>query len=309
MLTRRHLLAAGAALPFGACAAAPAFRIGYQRNGLLLAAKARGSIEAALGRGASVGWVEYPSGPPLLEAMSVGGLEFGGTGDTPPIFAQAAGARIVYVAAQPVTGRAAAIVVPAASRLRSAADLKGAKLAYTRGSSAQNFIRAALRPDGLDLRDVETINLAPDQALAAFAAGAVDAWAIWDPFLAKAEVDHAARVLVAGNGLARSNSFLLANADAVVTKPELVRATLDALVVTAAWATQHRDQLVALIAAAGLAPKVAERIAARQDFGVIPLTGARIAEQQRLADALHASGQLPGAVVVERAIWHGWHPV
>ena len=110
-MSRRALLAAASALPFAACRSTPPLRIGYQANGLLLAAKARGSVEAAL-KPTPVTWSDYPSGPPLLEAMTLGTIDFGGAGDTPPIFAQAAGARIVYVAAQPVSGRAAAIIVP-----------------------------------------------------------------------------------------------------------------------------------------------------------------------------------------------------
>ncbi len=308
MIPRRALLAAAAALPFAACRSAPPFRIGYQRNGLLLAARARGAVEAAL-KPVPVSWHDYPSGPPLLEAMSLGSIDFGGAGDTPPIFAQAAGARIVYVAAQPVSGRAAAIVVPKASRLATVADLKGAKLAFTRGSSAQAFVRAALRGAGLGLDAVDAVNLTPTQAAAAFAAGAVDAWAIWDPFLAHAEVELGARVLVPGEGLARSTSFLLANADVVRSRPQLVTAALDALVATAAWAAAHRDGLAALIAGTGAAgPAVARVIARRQDLAVVPLTPAIAAAQQRIADALLADRQLPGPVAVAPAMWHGWAP-
>ncbi len=306
MLTRRSFLAAAAATPFAGCARRPAFRIGDQRNGLLLAARARGTVEAAL-TDRRVTWTDYPSGPPLLEAMSLGGIDFGGAGDTPPIFAQAAGARIVYVAAQPVSGDAAAIIVPATSPLTSAAGLRGAKLAFTRGSSAQNFVAAALAQHGLTLADVDTVNLTPTQAAEAFAARAIDAWAIWDPFLAHAEVEMRARVLVAGQGLARSTSFLLANAQVAAAHPELITATLDALVATAAWAAGNRDALATLIATTtAVDPAVAARIAARQNLAVEPLSPAIVAHQQALADTLQAAGQLPGAVRVATAMWHGW---
>jgi sulfonate transport system substrate-binding protein len=310
MLSRRAVIAAAAALPFASgCATSPPFRIGYQRNGLLLAAKARGDLEAALKGRVTVDWTEFPSGPPLLEAMSLGTIDFGGSGDTPPIFAQAAGAKIVYVAAQPVSGAAAAIIVPPNSTLRSVADLRGRRFAYTRGSSAQNFVRAALDEGGLTLADVDAINLTPTQAAQAFAARAIDAWAIWDPFLAHAEVEEQARVLVAGRGLARSNSFLLANSGVATTHADLITATLDTLAATAAWAAAHRDGLAALIAAATeVDPAVAARIAARQDFAVEPLTPAIAAEQQRIADALRDQAQLPGSVTVTATMWHGWTP-
>jgi len=307
MVTRRSLLAAAAALPFAGCTRQPELRIGYQTNGLLLAAKGRGSVEAALVGRATVTWRDFPSGPPLLEAMSLGDIDLGGAGDTPPIAAQAAGARVVYVAAQPVSGSAAAIIVPKGSSRRTAADLKGAKLAYTRASSAERFVRAALATAGLDTADIAPVNLTPTQAATAFAAGAVDAWAIWDPFLAHAEVELGARAIVGGLGLARSTSFILANSGTVTAHPDLVVAALDTLAATADWAAAHRDLLGPLIARAGsLSPAVAARIAARQDLGLIRLNPTIIAAQQGIADALHADGQL-SAVSVAPAMWPGWH--
>jgi sulfonate transport system substrate-binding protein len=306
MLTRRALLAATATLPFAACTRQPELRIGFQTNGLLLAAKGRGAIEAVLGGRATVTWRAFPSGPPLLEAMSLGEIDLGGAGDTPPIAAQAAGARILYVAAQPVSGSAAAIIVPKGSSRRTAADLKGAKLAFTRASSAERFVRAALATAGLDMADIAPVNLTPTQAATAFAAGAVDAWAIWDPFLAHAEVELGARAIVGGVGLAQSTSFILANADVVAAHPDFVVAALNSLVATADWAATHRDALAPLIARAGsLSPAVAVRIAARQDLALVRLDPAIVAAQQGIADALHADGQLP-AVTVAPAMWHGW---
>ena len=75
-------------------------RIGYQKNGVLVIARQQAVARKALrARGRSrIKWVEFTSGPPLLEAMNTGSVDFGSVGDTPPIFAQAAGATIVYVA-------------------------------------------------------------------------------------------------------------------------------------------------------------------------------------------------------------------
>lgn len=305
MVSRRTLLAAAATLPFAGCGLRPPLRMGFQSNGLLLAAKGRGAVEAALGDRARVTWTAFPSGPPLLEAMSLGEIDLGGAGDTPPIAAQAAGARIVYVAAQPVSGRAAAIIVPGDSPRRAAADLKGAKVAFTRATSAERFVHAALAAAGLTIADIVPVNLTPTQAATAFAANAVDAWAIWDPFLARAEA-AGARPIVGGEGLARSTSFVLANAATVAAHGDLIVAALDALAATARWAAGHRDGLAALIAASGVTPAVAARIAARQDLALVPLTPAIVAGQQRIADALWHDGRLPGPVAVATAMWHGW---
>ncbi len=299
MLDRRTLLLATGAL--AACAGRPRLKIGYQ-NGLLLIAKARGDLDSV----AKVEWQAFASGPPLLEAMSVGGIDLGGTGDTPPIVAQSQGARIVYVAAQPVSGAAAAIVVPKGSALRSATDLRGKRVAWLRGTSAERFVRTALAAAGLTPVDVEAVNLAPDDAAAAFASGSLDAWAVWDPYFARAEA-AGARVLIHGGALAASTSFIAANADFAGREPDVLRAVLDALKATSAWAAGNRAALAGILAkSGGLPPAVAARVAARQDLALEPLTPAIIATEQQVADTLLAEGQIPGRVDVAKLRWDGW---
>ena len=305
MLNRRSLLiAAGAAAALPGCTPRPRVRIGYQNNGLLLIAKQRGDLDAV----ARPAWQGFASGPPLLEAMSVGGIDLGGTGDTPPVVAQSQGANLVLVAAQPVAGAAAAILVPAGSTLRGAASLKGRRVAFLRGSSAQGFVTGVLHGTGLTPGDVEAINLAPGDAAAAFAGGSLDAWAVWDPWFARAEVELGARVLVGGQPLAASNSFVLANRDFAHAEPEALRALLDTLKATAAWAATHRAELAAIIArAGGFAPAMAGRIAARQDLALAPLTPTIVGQEQALADTLFGQGIIPARVDVARTVWDGWH--
>ncbi len=299
MLDRRTLLLASAALT--ACAGRPRLRIGYQ-NGLLLIAKARGDLDSV----ARVEWQAYASGPPLLEAMSVGGIDLGGTGDTPPIIAQSQGARIVYAAAQPVSGAAAAIVVPGASKFAAAADLRGKRVAWLRGSSAESFVRKVLAGAAMTLADVEAVNLAPADAAAAFAGGSLDAWAVWDPWFAQAEA-RGARVLVGGARLAASVSFLVANADFARSRPDDLRAVLDTLKHTAAWAVGHRGELAGIVATAtGLPGAVAARVVARQDFALTPLDDRVMSAEQAVADSLLSQGLVPARVEVARLRWDGW---
>jgi len=105
MIKRRHVLAAlpGAVLAIPALAQPPKvreLRVGYQRSGTLLIAKQQGVLEARLKPlGVEVKWAEFSFGPPLLEALNVGSVDYGTTGDAPPIFAQAAKANLLYVAA------------------------------------------------------------------------------------------------------------------------------------------------------------------------------------------------------------------
>ena len=213
---RRALAGAGlAAAAFGVPSrpvkAGQALRIGYQKNGSLVILRRQATLEAVLGpQGVAVAWVEFAAGPPIMEAMNAGAIDFAATGDTPPIFAQAAGVPFVYVGGQPVRGENQAIVVRADGPITTVADLRGRRVAYTRGSSAHNVVVKALAQAGLTPGDVSSVLLQPPDALAAFRSGRVDAWAIWDPFLAMAEADPGTRVLVQATAVAPSNSFFLA---------------------------------------------------------------------------------------------------
>src|ERR1700759_4306729 len=152
-------------------------RIGYQKYGKLVLLKSRGTLEPRLkALGYDVKWTEFQFGPPLLEAINVGAIDFGNTGETPPVFAQAAGAPIRYVAYEPPAQKGEAIVVPKNSPLKSMAGLKGKKVAVAKGSNAHYLLVKALEKAGLKYEDITPVYLAPADALAAFDRGAIDAW-------------------------------------------------------------------------------------------------------------------------------------
>src|ERR1700742_1983713 len=104
-------------------------RIGYQKYGKLVLLKGRGTLEGKLKPlGYSVTWTEFPSGPPLLEALNVGSVDMGVTGETPRRSAQAAGAPLVYLAYDPPAPRGQARLVPKDIAIKSVADLRGKKV-------------------------------------------------------------------------------------------------------------------------------------------------------------------------------------
>ena len=167
-------------------------RIGFQKYGKLVLLKGRGALDEKLkALGYKVTWTEFPSGPPLLEALNVGAIDFGIAGETPPIFAQAAGAPLVYLAYDPPAPKGEAILVPKESPLKSVADLKGRKVALNKGSNVHYLLVKALEKAGLKYTDIQPVFLAPADALAAFTRGSVDAWVIWDPYEAAAEASTA----------------------------------------------------------------------------------------------------------------------
>ena len=183
-------------------------RIGFQKYGKLVLLKSKGTLEEKLKAvGYKVVWTEFPSGPPLLEALNVGAIDFGNTGEAPPIFAQAAGAPIQYVAYEPPAPKGEAILVPKDSKLNSVAELKGKKVALNKGSNVHYLLVKALEKAGVKYSEIDPVFLAPADARAAFERGAVDAWVIWDPFQAAAEAATGARTLADGTGIVANYQF------------------------------------------------------------------------------------------------------
>ena len=316
MFTRRQTfsLFAGAAvalaLPGASRAGEPAttLRIGWQKGGVLSLAKQQGAIERRLAdRNIDVSWNEFTSGPPLLEALGAGALDFGSTGDVPAIFAQAAGASMVLVAAG-VGGIGSAILVRKESSIQTLVDLKGKKLAYKRGSSAHNFVVKALEKGGLTLDDVTSLDLAPPDAAPAFAAGQVDAWAIWDPYLAIAQQDPATRVLTTTEGIVPSWSFFQANSDFAKANPHVIADVIDELAKVGGWSQSHLDDTVKAVSAATGVPEPITRIVLTRkgaDLGNIhPISAEALTYQQGLADEFFKLKIIPRQLTVKDAAWY-----
>lgn len=310
MLTRRIILAgvvaSAASVSFGSRAgASKTFRIGYQKNGILAVAKERGTIEARIASlGFDVSWVEFSYGPPLLEALSLGSIDFGQTGDAPPIFAQSAGANLVYVAAQPRGGSGSAILLPSGSEIQNLVDLKGKRVAFAKGSSAHNFTIAALGSVGLSYRDIEPVILTPADAAAAFARGAIDAWTVWDPYFAIAEQGAGVRVLVQAAEIGPTNNFFLANKDVTALQPRVITAANQALAEVATWCEANRDKVAdSLSKATGVPIAATRRTVGRIRYTIAPMDDAVTVEQQRIADRFYGLGLIPRAIRISEIVW------
>jgi sulfonate transport system substrate-binding protein len=279
-------------------------RIGYQKNGVLVIARQQAALENHFRpQGLDVRWVEFSSGPPMMEAMSAGSIDYGAVGDSPPVFAQAAGAAIVYAAGQPVTN-GQGILVPQNSAIHSLAELKGKRVGFTKGSSAHNVVVQALEKAGLAYGDITPVYLVPPDAGPAFANGGIDAWAIWDPYFAIGEAKLNGRILVNAHEITKSNSFYIANRDFAKSQAAVLQQIIDVTASTAAWAEAHRDEVAKSLAAVTGIPLDIQTIAAnRSQFRIGPVTDDIVVTQQGVADRFFKLGLIPRRIAVRDIVW------
>jgi sulfonate transport system substrate-binding protein len=282
-------------------------RIGYQKTGVLVIARQQAVLEKRFaGRQIGIKWIEFTSGPPLLEAMSIGSVDLGSVGDTPPIFAQAANANVLYVAGSRITN-GQGILVPANSSIRSIADLKGKRVGFTKGSSAHNVVIATLEKAGLTYEDITPVYLTPPDAGPAFANGSIDAWAVWDPYFAIGEIKQSCRILINAVEVTKSNSFFLANRDFTDANGQVVVDVIDELAKVGKSAQSNLDETVKELSEITGVPADVTRVTLTRkdaDLGsVSTITDAAAAYQQALADEFYGLGILPKKLATGDIIW------
>ncbi|MCS3496370.1 sulfonate transport system substrate-binding protein [Bradyrhizobium japonicum] len=279
-------------------------RIGYQKNGVLIITRQQAALEKHfIPQGIEVKWVEFSSGPPMMEAMNVGSVDYGAVGDSPPVFAQAAGAAIVYAAGQPITN-GQGILVPKDSPIRSIADLKGKRIGFTKGSSAHNVVVQTLEKAGLTYADITPVYLTPPDAGPAFANGSIEAWAIWDPYFAIGETKQNGRILINAREVTKTNSFYIANREFAKTHGAILQQIVDVTTATGKWAEQHRGEVAKWLAAVTGVPLDIQTVAAdRANFVVGPVTDDIVVTQQGVADRFYKLGLIPKPIVVRDIVW------
>lgn len=281
----------------------PQLRIGFQKGSFNLALlKSYGLLEQRL-PGTRVQWTEFPAGPQLLEALALGSVELGATGDAPPVFAQSAGKDVVYVGAEPPKPDSSAVLVKPDSPLRKLTDLKGRRVALQKGSSAHFLTVQAVKKAGLAWTDIQPIYLPPAEARAAFERGSVDAWAVWDPYYAAAEISGELRALATSRGLSSNNTFYLASR-ALSRDTALLKAVFQALTDTDARVqADRRDAVQRYADFAGLPAAAVQRMVERRGAAPVgPLTPELVKEQQQVADAFAELGLIPRPIHVADAV-------
>ncbi|WP_174733400.1 sulfonate ABC transporter substrate-binding protein [Mesobacillus harenae] len=275
-------------------------RIGYQKNCPLLILKSLGTLEKRLEKvGFTVEWKEFQAGPALVEALNAGSIDIGRTGNTPPIFSQAAGAPFVYVAAGAPKFEGSGILVAKDSEITSLEDLKGKKIGFAKGSSSHYLIVKALEKAGLSYDDITPAFLQPGDARVAFEQGNIDAWTVWDPFAASAQVGSDARLLVNGEGLTTDRDFFLAHEAFASQHQDVLDVIIEEVGASSVWSNTHHDELVDLLVPALKLDEETIRMAiTRRTYGVDPITEDIIEEQQGIADLFYSLDIIPTKVNV-----------
>ena len=252
-----------------------------------------------------VSWSDFTSGPPMLEAMASGSVDVGGVGDAPPVFAASGGEAVEIVGARTTTGDQDAVVVPKNSPITSIQQLKGKKIAYGSGSSANYNLLTVLTKAGLTTKGVTLVNLQPAEALAAFASGSVDAWDIWPPYVQQVVAQDGARILATGSSYGSPYSFEVASKAAVANpaKTAAIKVYLATLDKAYVWAATHPSAwAVAWGKAAGL-PTSVMNVAAKVDATTpVPVTSATVASEQNLVDQFYSAGLIPNKVDISNYI-------
>lgn len=303
--TALALLLAGVSASAVAASQPEAINIGYQKANIFALLKYRGTLDEKFKQqGIQVRWIEFPAGPQMLEGLNVGSIDLAATGDAPPAFAQAAQADLIYLAHSPANPKTEAIVVPGDSSIKSVADLKGKRVALNKGSDVNYLLVKALEDAGLSYRDITPVYLTPSDARAAFQRGAVDAWVIWDPFLAEVESNAGARQIRNAEGLVPHYTFYLASRKFAETWPQTAEQVVNELGSLSQWANNNPADAAAILSqSTGLDRAIWSKALARMPYGAERMTPEVFSQQQALADKFTQIGLLPTKVNVASATW------
>jgi sulfonate transport system substrate-binding protein len=163
-----------------------------------------------------------------------------------------------------------------------------------------------LEKAGVKYGDIDTIFLTPADARAAFERGSVDAWVIWEPFLAAAQKQAGARILADGNGVVSNHQFFLASRPYASKRPDVVSIVLEEVGAVDEWAkTNQKDAAAALVPQIGLDQATLELALSRGGYGVKPVSDTVLAEQQKIADAFFDLKLIPKRITVQDATVQG----
>ncbi len=279
-------------------------RIGIQKFGTSALLRLGGELERRLAeRQILVDWRDFATGPPLLDALHAGEVDIGSAGEVPPIFAQADGAPLVYVACEQAAPSSIALVVRADSPIKSMLDLRGRRVALSARANVHLLLLRALEMHGLAMADIEAV-YAPTGTPSGPAALHADAWMMWDPYLSEVQYHGGFRILFDGTGIVANHRFYMARKHFAATMPEVVDAVIDEARRVAAEAGEAPATAAHRLAGAfGMVPDGIELALRRLAFLPKALDRGILQDQQLIADEFHALGLIPRSISVADALW------
>ncbi|MCF8999206.1 aliphatic sulfonate ABC transporter substrate-binding protein [Acinetobacter nectaris] len=281
--------------------------IGYQKAALkLIVAKQNHFFEKEFPN-VKISWNEFPAGPPTLEALSAGAINFGYTGDAPIVFALSAGKSLNYLGYEDAAKRGHALLVPNGSNIHTLSDLKGKRIGLTKGSSAHNFLAEVLRKANLTWTDIQPVWLAPSDARAALDKKAIDAWAVWEPYVSATELSGTAKAVFDSTTLPKTYGYYLAQPSFIQQHPKDAQKVLDVLNETDQWINSHPKETAEILAnSTGLNLNIAEKVLTTKPTPnpVEPLTPTVIQSQQDLGNLFFSLKLIPNNIHASEFVWH-----
>jgi sulfonate transport system substrate-binding protein len=223
-------------------------------------------------RGYNVTWVLSAGSNKANEGLRSNGLDFGSTAGSAALVARANGTpiKIIDVYSKPEW---TALVVGKNSTINSVADLKGKKIAVTKGTDPYFFLLQSLATAGLSPNDVEIINLQHADGKNALERGDVDAWSGLDPFMAQTVQQQGSRLLYRNPDF-NSYGVLNVREDFSTTYPDVVQSVVNSYEEARKWAKGHPDELATLLASqAKVTLSVAQEELQRTALDIQPAPG------------------------------------
>ncbi|MEG1466042.1 MAG: sigma 54-interacting transcriptional regulator [Hafnia sp.] len=280
-------------------------RIGYQKFGNLGMLKARQSLEKRFSQqGVMVLWSEFPAGPQLLHALQNNEIDFGATGEVPPILAQAQNSSLIYVAYEPPSPHSVAMVVAQDSPIYHCSDLRGKRIAVNRGSNVHYLLLQMLDEHGLTLDDVR-VNYTPLRyPLTPSDFHSVDAWMMWDPLLSDAQLSGDMRIIEDGHGKVLNQQFYLSRRDFAQRSADLLKIVLDELKQTGIFIATYPENAAQLLSQELGLPQASLALAlSRRQHEPRAINTTVMRDQQTIADRFYALGLLSKAIKIREAVW------
>jgi len=272
-------------------------------NPVSLVLKDKGLLEKEFAKdGISVRWVQSAGSNKALEFLNAGSIDFGSTAGSAALVAKINGNPIksIYVYSRPEW---TALVTAKDSKINAIADLKGKRVAVTRGTDPHIFLVRALHSAKLTEKDITPVLLQHADGKAALTRGDVDAWAGLDPMMAAAEVEDGARLFYR-NKDANTWGILNVREDFLKKYPDLAQRVLKVYENARQYSLDHPDEVKKTLVTV---TKLPEAVIARQLDERTELTHSKIGAPQKdsiLAAglALQQAGVIPATVDVKTQV-------